>query len=133
MAKYDEHGNEILGGEPIAAPLNYRRPATLQERLRTMLRLENRAAAEAMESDDDFEIEEEPDFGGSEYELVEDPVAGEVSKAEKRFLDSQRKEFEERVAIERKRQREKKNRQLELEDEINRREALKRPPEQKNP
>lgn len=75
MAKYDEQGREILDPTPVAMPVGFKRPPTLDERIRAFVRTElSRQAAEegneTFEEADDFYVEEEEESPLSRYELT---------------------------------------------------------------
>lgn len=75
MAKYDEHGREILDPTPVAMPVGFKRPPSLDERIRAFVRTElSRQAAEegneTFEEADDFDVPDEEESPLSRYELT---------------------------------------------------------------
>lgn len=78
MAEYDKYGREIPDNTPIEVPLRLRRPETMDEKMRRMIRelgpqLANKPdEAETFEEADDFDTGE-GDEPGSIYELDDDP------------------------------------------------------------
>lgn len=74
----DERGWEVPDSTPVAWPAGVRRPETLTDQIRRLVRMEvSRAAAEqgleTFEESDDFDVEDEDEFR-SPYELTEMPV-----------------------------------------------------------
>lgn len=77
MAKYNELGQEIPDPNPIAVPLKFTRPETMDEKIRRLIRsseLARRAQAEGFETEEeanDFEVDDDPEvIIPSEYELA---------------------------------------------------------------
>lgn len=74
MATLNERGHEILDPNPIAAPVHFRRPETLQETMRRFLRQESirmQLEAEGYETEeeaDDFDIDDDPPDPLSQWE-----------------------------------------------------------------
>ncbi len=84
--KLDENGHEIPDPNPVAIPLNFKRPETLAEQIQRMVRthVSDAAAqggAETFEEADDFETgDDDDDEPSTPYEMEFDPVLGrEVS------------------------------------------------------
>lgn len=77
MAKYDEHGNEIPDQTPVEVPLSFKKPLTLAEEVRRMVRNElsqvaENQGAETFEEADDFDVEDDDDLAFmSPYEILE--------------------------------------------------------------
>lgn len=66
MAKLNERGHEILDPEPMAIPLGFKKPETLAEQIRRMVKTEMSQAAasqgqETFEEADDFDIGDDYD------------------------------------------------------------------------
>lgn len=90
---------EPVDSKPMAIPVGFQRPPTLQEQVARLVRTEvSRRAAEqgleTFEEADDFEVGD--DFEpNSPHELVFDPELGrEMSKAEKQYIDEGRAAFD---------------------------------------
>lgn len=69
----DKHGHEVPDPTPVEVPLHLRRPASIQDDIKRMVREElSRAAADAgeetFEEADDFSVDDDPD-PFSQYEL----------------------------------------------------------------
>lgn len=91
--KFDELGREIHEGKPVALPVGYKQPPTLEEDMRRMIRQEMSLAAmkdgfETFEEADDFEIEGE-DLS-SPWEYTEDQEEEDRQKAE-RYIEMRKK------------------------------------------
>lgn len=77
MANYDEYGNEIADETPLEVPLSFKKPLTLAEEVRRMVKNEmsqmaESQGAETFEEADDFEVEDEDDLAFmSPYEIME--------------------------------------------------------------
>lgn len=86
-ARLDEKGREVVDPTPIAPPVGYKRPPTLVEQLRNMIRsdaLAREAAAagyETFEEADDFDIADDPIDPKTPYEIGFEP---QISVAELR-------------------------------------------------
>lgn len=78
MAKsFDERGREVSDPTPVEIPVNFRRPETLQEQIRRLIRTEMSVQAlnegkETFDEADDFDIE--PDEPRSQWELDDDQL-----------------------------------------------------------
>lgn len=75
MKTFNEFGEEICNSEPMAIPLKFQRPTTIQEDIKRFIRAELSQQAEAnsyetFEESDDFEVEDDIDFY-SPYEFNE--------------------------------------------------------------
>lgn len=76
-AKFDERGNEIPDPTPVAIPSGFRRPPTLQEQIRALVRHEryiagvNNGEIESIEEADDFDVDDE-EFPASRWEFEAD-------------------------------------------------------------
>lgn len=71
----NEKGQEVPDPTPIEVPLNFRRPPSLTERIKSIIahQLSQQAAetgAETFEEANDFDVDEDPDFH-SPYEVLE--------------------------------------------------------------
>lgn len=84
----DAKGREVPDPKPLALPLGFKRPETLQEQVQRLIRTSMSAYAQAhdqesFEDADDFDIEDDPLDPSTPYEMEFDPVLGrEVSPAE---------------------------------------------------
>lgn len=98
-------GMEMNSGEPVAVPVGYKTPPTLEERIASAVRLEVSAIAqsqgfETFDEAEDFEVGDDydPMDSGTPYELDFDPISQrEMTKGERRFLDEKRAEFDKKV------------------------------------
>lgn len=80
--RLDKDGNEILDNTPVAIPAGYRKPPTLQEQIRMLLRHERYQQAvesgeiESIEEADDFETgdPDDNDSFSTPYEMQADMV-----------------------------------------------------------
>lgn len=83
-SKLDQNGHEILDPTPKSIPVGFKRPETLQEQIRRLVRTEVSEAAGAngwdtFEEADDFEIDDDPEIP-TPYEMEFDQTLGrEVS------------------------------------------------------
>ena len=74
----NESGDEIIDPKPMALPVNFKKPPTLAEQIRQMVRDEriqqgiNQAGYETMDEADDFDIGDDYD-PSSPYEMDFDP------------------------------------------------------------
>lgn len=78
IAQHDERGFEIPDPTPMALPVNFTRPLTIQDMVRRYVRVEvSRAAEEAgeetFEESDDFEVGDDPEMR-SPYELDDEQI-----------------------------------------------------------
>lgn len=133
MAKLNEKGHEVLDPTPVAVPVHFKRPPTLQEQIRSMVRSEElrRAASsqgmETFEEADDFAVGDDYD-PRSPHELVFDPELGkEVSQEEAQVLNTARQEFDHKLKDAQKRPRQEKV--LEEEKPTRRKKTADNPPE----
>lgn len=106
-------GSELNDGKPIAVPLNYQRPPTLQEQIQRLIRttLSDQAAAdgyESFEEADDFDVGDDYD-PSSPHEMVFDPLVSKevpreihsgLTAAQVKALDSNT-EMEEEIPLKR--------------------------------
>lgn len=82
MARLNQKGHEIPDPTPIEIPAGFKRPETLAEQVRRLVRSEtfaqemNAAGMETFEESEDFEIDDEMFDPSSPYEEVFDPVLG---------------------------------------------------------
>lgn len=106
----DEHGREVPDPTPIAVPAGFKRPETLAEQVKRLVRSERwsqameEAGNETFEESEDFEIDDDMFDPHSPYEEVFDPVLGkgityeEFKKNEavyrERFLKAEEKAYE---------------------------------------
>lgn len=82
--RFDERGREILDPTPVDFPLNFKRPMTIQEQIRTFIRqeLSQTAAAqgeETFEEADDFDVDDDFDPTSPwelNYEQQASPIDG---------------------------------------------------------
>lgn len=84
MATLDERGYEILDSKPMEIPVGYRRPPSLEERMRAMVRNEisrraQEVGQETFEEADDFKVDDDYD-PRSPWELNFDQEAAEASQ-----------------------------------------------------
>lgn len=93
-------GSEIPNEKPIAVPAGLRRPETIQDIVRRLVRplvdMElSQYASEAEDSIDSVtDLDEDDDEAQSPHELVHDPDLNmEITRAEKAYVDKQRAEF----------------------------------------
>lgn len=72
--QYNERGEEILDDTPVALPVGFKRPQSLQERMRYLLRAEflkrdlEAHGVETFEEADDFSVDEQDPLEGTPYE-----------------------------------------------------------------
>lgn len=91
-ARYEKK-TEKVDPTPVSETIHFDRPLTLEERVRRAIRTEL-AQKDRAPVPDGFDFEDPPEFV-SEHELVTDePTGMEVTKHEKRWLDSRRAEFD---------------------------------------
>lgn len=91
---------EVVDERPMAMPVQFRAPPTLQEQVQALMRSEqlkawaNHNGFDTLEEAEDFDIGDGDDWS-SPYELEYDEVVGrEVTKQEKRMLDESRRVFD---------------------------------------
>lgn len=83
--KFDSQGRELPDPTPVAMPLDCKRPESLTEQIRRMIRgeMSNQAAAEGKETFEeanDFEVpEEDAELTGTQYELMADELPREFA------------------------------------------------------
>lgn len=97
---FDSEGREVLDDTPVAIPVGFKRPPTLQEQIARAVRSEHfknlmeAADMETFEEADDFDVGEDFD-PMTPYEMEFDPDLGkEITHAEKVHLDRQRDQFD---------------------------------------
>lgn len=78
MAKLNDKGHEILDNTPVAIPVGWKRPESLQEQMRRMIRTElSQAAAnegfETFEESEDFDVEDDAPDPQSQWEIQYEP------------------------------------------------------------
>jgi len=80
-------GKELLDQTPVAIPVGFKKPESLQDQIRRLIRMEqyqalvNSGEAESLEESDDFDIDEDmPDFS-SPWELQADEMYREALQA----------------------------------------------------
>lgn len=83
ISLHDENGFEIPDPTPIALPVDFERPPTIQELVQRLVKYEMSAAAaaageESFEEADDFEVGDEPELR-SPYELDDEQQAARLS------------------------------------------------------
>ena len=88
MRRLDEKGHEALDPNPVEIPAGLRKPESLEERIRRIIRssVSDEAAQQGLETFEeanDFEIDDDPVDPETPYETDFDPVLGrEVSPAD---------------------------------------------------
>jgi len=80
-AVLNERGHEIVSNKPVALPIDFKRPPTLAEQIRQMVKTELSQSAsdqgmETFEEADDFDVGDDFD-PQSPHEMVFDPASGE--------------------------------------------------------
>lgn len=109
--RLNDKGQEIPDPNPIEIPAGFKRPETLAEQVRRLVRSEtfanemNAAGMETFEESEDFEIDDEMFDPSSPYEEVFDPVLGRgITMAEfhaneaiyqKRYVEADQKAYRE--------------------------------------
>lgn len=90
---------------PVALPIGYKRPLTLNEQILNMIRSQELRrfaegnGQETLEEADDFEVGDDFD-PQAPYEMDFDHDLGkEITRAEKTYLDAHRNAFDKKVAI----------------------------------
>lgn len=79
-ARFDERGLEIPDSTPMEIPVGYRRPETLQDQIRRMVRVDlsaaaEQAGAESFDEANDFDIEDDDaEYFPTHHELHEEVV-----------------------------------------------------------
>lgn len=78
MAKLNDRGHEILDNTPIEIPLGWRKPESLTEQMRRLIRTEMSIRAqdqgfETFEEADDFDVDEDDPLPQSEWEMTYEP------------------------------------------------------------
>lgn len=96
--KYNARGEEILDDTPVEMPLKFRRPPTLQESIKAMVRgeLSRNAMAsgqESFEEADDFEVEDDEVLPPSNYEFRDMPIEKIHGSDKGLVLDKEDKEL----------------------------------------
>lgn len=101
--KFNERGEEILDSTPMAVPVGFKRPPTLQEQIARAVRSEQfRAQMESLGMEtfaeaDDFDVGEDFD-PKTPYEMEFDPDLGkEITHEMKQHLDRERAQFDQFV------------------------------------
>lgn len=84
--KYNERGEELPDDTPIEMPLKFKRPPTLQEQIKAMVRREVSISAaeqgfETFEESDDFDVEDGDELPPSNYEFKDMPADGAFRSA----------------------------------------------------
>lgn len=78
--QYNVHGEEILDDTPVAMPIGFQRPPSLQDQIRRMIRSEQfnyemeKQGNETFEESEDFECGDESFDPTTPYELDFDPA-----------------------------------------------------------
>lgn len=91
MSKLNDKGQEVLDSKPMAIPVHLKRPETLAEQIRRMVRSEAlssaaaRAGAETFEEAEDFDVDDDFD-PSSPWEIDFDP-----EEQKQYFADSRKK------------------------------------------
>lgn len=101
--------NEVPDPTPMAIPIGFKRPETLAEQVRRLVRSEQLSSyarsqgMESFEEAEDFDVDDDFD-PRTPYELEFDPAVGkEITRGEKQHLDRARGEFDQEVAVAKKR------------------------------
>lgn len=105
LATYNERGEELLDPRPMALPVGFKHPKTLQERMRELLRSEeirrflDAKGEETFEEADDFDVGEEDPLKSTPYEDDFEPEIPGLAAREQEIRagavldrDSERKE-----------------------------------------
>lgn len=106
----DEKGREVPDPQPVAIPAGFKRPETLAEQVRRLVRSEKLAqdaadqGFETFEESEDFEIDDDMFDPSSPYEEVFDPVLGRgitldefrrnEAEYQRRFIEADKKAYE---------------------------------------
>lgn len=106
----DEQGREIPDPRPLEVPIGYKKPETLADQIRRLIRsqqladLANSQDMDTFEESEDFEIDDEMFDPSSPYEEVFDPVLGRGITLEefrqnepiyrRRFIEAENKAYE---------------------------------------
>lgn len=97
--KYNERGEEVLDTTEVEVPLRFKRPPTLQEQIKNMVRGEIsrnavRQGRESFEEADDFEVDDD-ELPPSPYEFSDMPIEKIMDKGDASVLDkSKKKEYD---------------------------------------
>lgn len=80
MSKFDHRGHELPDPTPVAIPVGLKRPESLQDQIRRLVRNELSAHAvahgrESFEEADDFEVEDDPPDPRTPWELDFDQLS----------------------------------------------------------
>lgn len=76
--RLDENGSEVLDSTPVALPVGFKRPESIHDTIRRLIRTERysrqmeAAGYETLEESDDFDVGDEQEFGVSPWELSAD-------------------------------------------------------------
>lgn len=94
-------GKEIFDPTPVAAPIGWKKPKSMQELMAKYMRdaseYAQRSGLETFEEAEDFEVGEEDDFE-TPWELEFDPISGkEMYSGQKQQLDEARADFDKYV------------------------------------
>lgn len=91
MSYIDENGREVLDDTPVALPVSFKRPPTLQEQMRAMIKQmsieASQEGAETLEEADDFDIGDDYD-PTSPYEVHFDHLSDD-SQTFGKFFEEQ--------------------------------------------
>lgn len=100
VSKYDEEGREIMDPTPVAIPAGFKPPETIEEKILRLVRAREIQAQleaqglETFEDAEDFDVDDDFD-PATPFEMVFDVGLGkEVTRAEKKFMDERRREFD---------------------------------------
>lgn len=102
LSKWFQRGHksekEVLDTTPVAIPVGFHRPLTIQETIARYISSASAMAAangaETFEEAEDFDVEDDYD-PSSPWEREFDPVTGkEMYKQERAYMDSARQEFD---------------------------------------
>lgn len=94
-------GQEMTDSTPLRIPLGFQRPETLAEQVQRLVRTHiSQTAAnqgfETFEESEDFDVEDEPDFPDTPYEMLFDPILQREVTADEfhRNADAYREEYQ---------------------------------------
>lgn len=84
--KYNERGEELPDDTPVEMPLKFKRPPTLQEQIKSMVRRElsdvaSQQGFESFEEADDFDVDDGEELPPSNYEFKDMPADGSFRSA----------------------------------------------------
>lgn len=87
----DDDGSEIPDPTPVSLPVGFKRPPTLDETIRRLVREQISSAAsdagyESLEESDDFDIPDDPAMPASEHELDGDQLSRSLEPLGRSFL-----------------------------------------------